>query len=140
LDYTPGGWEERELFECLQRRLFGELPFAVAARDEIDRFPDRHGGSKIQADASVITGCTGDLFEMIGDVRLGAEIELHIGIDGKTVEALLTHPPPFAVRLHETLINAEARLLADGAFRGPQSLLDFLNGRSRHGLSLSPGV
>lgn len=131
---------KRELFEGFEGGLLGKLPLAVAARNEVDRFPDRHGGSKIQADASVITGCTGDLFEMIGDVRLGAEIELHIGIDGKTVKALPTHPPPFAVRLHETLINAEAGLLADSAFRGPQSLLDFLNGRSRHGLSLSPGV
>jgi hypothetical protein len=66
----------------------------------------------------VITGGTGDFSQAIGDVRLGAEIELHVGIDGKTVKAFLTNTPPFAVSLHKALIDAEAGLLADRAFRG----------------------
>jgi hypothetical protein len=80
----------------------------------------------------MIAGGAGDLSEPIGYVGLGAEIELHVRVDGKAVKAFLTNAPPFAVRLHESLIDAEAGLLADGTFRVAQPPFHLLYRRSTH--------
>src|SRR6476646_1145447 len=135
LEYTPLVRRKSELFERFEGGLLGELPLTTTARDEIDRFAYRHRRPEVQAHASVSTGRTGDFLQAIGHIRLGAEVKFHVRIEGKAVKAFLTHAPPFAVRLHEPLIDAEAGALADGAFHGAQPLFDLLNRRSRHPLS-----
>jgi len=121
-----------ELFEGFKRGVFGEGPLATAAGHKVNGFPDGHGRAKVQAHTAVITDGAGDVLEAIGHVGLRAEIKLHIGIDRKAVKALLTDTPPFAVRLHEPLIDAEAGLLADGALYVAQSLFDLLDRQWRH--------
>jgi hypothetical protein len=120
------------LFEGFQRGLFREGSLATAAGHEIDGLADGHGGAEIQAHAPMVAGGARNFPESIGDIRLRAEIELHVGIDRETVKALLADAAPFPVRLHKPLIDAEAGPLTDGAFHGCQSGFDFLNRRCRH--------
>ena len=74
----------------------------------------------------MITGRTGDFFETVRYVWLGSEIKLHVSIDREAVEAFLADAPPLTIRLHEPLIDAKARLLADRAFRVTHPALDLL--------------
>ena len=120
------------LFERFERGIFSELPFTPATGDEIDRFTHRHRRAKIQAHAPVIACRTGNFSEPIGDIGLGTEVKLHVGIDRKTVKAFLTHGPPLAVRLDEPLVDSKAGLLADRAFRLAESLFNLLDGQSCH--------
>jgi hypothetical protein len=138
--YTPVVKRKRELFEGFEGGVLGELPLTSSARDEVDRFAYRHGRPEVQAHPSVITGRARDFLEPIRYIWLGAEVELHICIEGEAVKAFLTDAPPFAIRLHEPLIDSEAGTLADGAFYGAQPLFDLLNRRSRHRPFLPRGV
>ena len=116
-----------ELFERFERRILGEFALASAAGDKIDRFPHGHSRPKIQTHSAVITDRTGDFSQPIRDVRLRPELELHIGIYGEAVNTLPAHTPPFAVRLHESLIDAEIGLLADRALGRAEPSFDLLD-------------
>ena len=80
----------------------------------------------------MITGRTGDFFETVRYVRLGSEIKLHVSIDREAVETFLADAPPLTIRLHEPLIDAKARLLADRAFRVTHPAFDLLDCQCGH--------
>jgi hypothetical protein len=63
---------------------------------------------------------------------LRAQIKLHVGVNGKAVVALLADSPPFAVGLHESLIDSETRPFTDCALYGGEALFDFFGGQGRH--------
>jgi hypothetical protein len=56
----------------------------------------------------MITGRARDLFQAIRNVRLGAQIKLHIRVDGKAVVAFFADATPFTIRLRKPLINSKA--------------------------------
>jgi hypothetical protein len=121
-----------DLFECFQRRRLGKGLVAAQAGDEIDGFSDGHGDAKIEAHPFMIAGLARDFFEPVRHVRLRAQVELHVGIDGKAVVASFAHAAPFSVGLHEALINAECVLLANGTLNGGEPRFNFLDGRAGH--------
>jgi hypothetical protein len=123
----------QELFEGFKRGLFREGPFAIPASDEVDGFTDRHGRPEIQAYPPMVARGAGDFFEPVGDIRLGAQVELHVGVNREAIEALLADPPPLAVWLHKSVIDAKVGFLTNGTFDSRQAGFDFLNGRSGHG-------
>jgi hypothetical protein len=75
---------------------------------EIDGFSDRHGDTKIEAYASLIAGRTGHFFKPVGDIRLCAQVELHIRVDWEGVVAFSADASPFTVRLHKAFIDPKA--------------------------------
>jgi hypothetical protein len=75
---------------------------------EIDGFSDGHGGTKIEVYASLIAGRTGHLLEPVGDIRLRAQVELHICVDWEGVVAFSTDAAPFTICLHRALIDPKA--------------------------------
>ncbi|HKC94367.1 MAG TPA: hypothetical protein VKB81_10165, partial [Nitrospira sp.] len=129
--YTRVG-KEGALFEGFQRGFLREGALAIAAGYEIDGLANGHGGTEIQAYTTMVAGGARDFLEPIRHVRLRAEIELHVGVDWKTVEAFLADATPFAICLHKPLIDPEAGSLADGALHCCQPRFDFLNCQSRH--------
>ena len=74
----------------------------------------------------------GDFLESQRYIGLGPEVELHVGIDRKRVEALLAEPSPISVRSHESFINGEAGLFADGAGDCVQAPFNFLLRKRYH--------
>lgn len=80
----------------------------------------------------MVAGCAGDLLESIRHVRLGAEIEFHIGVDREAVETFLADAPPFAIILHKPLIDSETAAFADGALNRGKPGFDGFDGRIRH--------
>lgn len=56
----------------------------------------------------MIAGRTGHLLESIGNVRLCAQVKLHICVDRERVVAFPTNASPFTVRLHKPFIDPEA--------------------------------
>ena len=74
----------------------------------------------------------GDFLEPEGYIGLCSEIELHVGVDRKRVEALLTEPSPVTIRPHKPFINGETRLFADGAGDRVQTSFDFLLSQRNH--------
>jgi len=88
--------------------LLGEGFFAAVAGQEIDRLSDGHGGAKIEAQALVIAGRAGHLLEPVGDIRLCAQVELHIRVNGEAVEAFFADAPPLTIRLCKALVDSEA--------------------------------
>ena len=121
-----------DLFECFQRRRLGKGLMTTQAGDEIDGFSDGHGDSEIEAHPFVIAGLARDFFEPVGHVRLRAQVELHVGIDGEAVVASFADATPFPIGLHEALINAECVLLANGALNRAEPRFNFLDGRAGH--------
>mgnify|MGYP007034351200 CR=1 FL=1 len=97
-----------ELFKGLQRGLLGKGFLAAVAGQKIDRFADGHGGAKIEAYALEIAGRTRHLLKPVGDIRLGAQVELHVRVNGEAIEAFFTDPAPFAIRLRKSLIDSKA--------------------------------
>lgn len=63
----------------------------------------------------MVAGGAGDFLEPERHVGLCPEIEFHIGIDWKRVEALLTETSPISVRSHKPFVDGKARLFADRA-------------------------
>lgn len=80
-----------------------------------------------------------DFLEPIRHIRLRAEIEFHVGVDWKTVEAFLADTTPFAIRLHKSLIDPEAGSFANGASYACQPRFDFLNCQPGHCVLLLQG-
>jgi len=124
--------KEGALFEGFQRGFLREGALAIAAGYEVDGLSNRHRSPEVQAHTTMVAGGAGNFLEPIRHIRLRAEIELHVGVDWKTVEAFLADATPFAIRLHKPLIDPEAGSLADGALHGCQTRFDFLNCQSRH--------
>lgn len=85
----------------------------------------------------MITGGTGNLSQAIGHVRLGAEVEFHIGVDREAVETFLADAPPFAVFLHKPLIDPETGSFAHGALDCGKPGFDGFDGRVRHNVRVS---
>ncbi|SLM47967.1 protein of unknown function [Nitrospira japonica] len=124
--------KESCLFEGFQEGLFRKGTLAVQTGHEVNGFTDGHGDPEIQADPAMIAGGTGDLLQPVGHIRLGAQIEFHVCIDRKAIEAFLAHPAPFTVGLHEALVDAEAGPLADRTLHGGQPGFDVRNGEMGH--------
>jgi len=82
----------------------------------------------------------GDLLESIGHVRLGAEIEFHIGVDREAVETLLADAPPFPVGFHESLIDPETAAFTDSALDRGQPVFDGFDGWVRHDVRVLGGA
>lgn len=80
----------------------------------------------------MVAGRAGNLLESIRHVRLGAEIEFHIGIDREAIETLFADAPPFAIILHKALINSETAAFADGALNRGKPGFDGFDGWIRH--------
>jgi len=80
----------------------------------------------------MIAGRAGNVLESIGHVRLGAEIEFHISIDGEAVEAFFTDAPPFPVGFHQSLIDPKTTAFADGALNRGEPGFDSLDSGVRH--------
>lgn len=80
----------------------------------------------------MVAGGARDFSQAVGDIRLRAEIEFHVGVDWETVEAFLADTTPFAIRLHKSLIDPEAGSLTNGAFHACQPRFNFLNCQSGH--------
>lgn len=112
--------------------MFWELVFAGRAGDEINRFPDRHHDPEVQRHSAMSTGRAEHLFESVGDIRLGSEIKLHVGMNWKTVPTFRAHPSPFAVRLHGAVIDREAALFAHRAANSLEPGFDLFHGGSAH--------
>lgn len=131
--YTPQPQAKGDLFKGFQRRPFRELPLTTQAGDEIVSLADRDCGPEVEAHALMVAGGAGDFLEPVGDVRLRALIEFHVRIHREAVVAAFADAPPFAVRLHESLVDTERTLLADGALDRAEPSFDLLNGWSSHG-------
>jgi hypothetical protein len=84
----------------------------------------------------VLTGSTGYLFEAIGDIRLGALVKLHVGVDGKAVSTFHADAPPLTIRLHEAAVDSESIPLANGTMDRRQSLFNFFRRERRHSVPL----
>ena len=54
----------------------------------------------------MLAGSTGNLFEPVGNIRLGALVELHVRVDGKAISTFHADAPPFSIRLHEAAVDA----------------------------------
>lgn len=130
--YTPAAPLKGELFKGFQRGLFREGSTAPTAGDEVDRLPHRHRDPKIKTHPPMVTGGTGNFLEAIRNIRLRAEVELHIGIDGKAVVASFADATPFPVGLHESLINAERAFFANGALDATETLFNLFDGWTAH--------
>ena len=114
------------LFECFQRRLLWKLPFAALAGDEVDRFPNRQRGAKVEVDPTMTAGRAGNLLQAKRHVRLCPEIKLHIGMDRERVETFLADASPVTVGSHESFVNGKAGLFADGTLDRVQATFYFL--------------
>lgn len=115
----------RELFEGFQRGLLGKFGLAAEAGHKVDCFPDGHSNTKIQRDPAVLTGPAGYLFEAIGNIRLGALVKLHVGVDRKAVATFHADSPPLTIRLHEASVNRKSIAFANGAMDRGESLFYF---------------
>lgn len=80
----------------------------------------------------MVTGGAGNLFQSIGHVRLRAQIELHVGMNRKSIVAFLADASPFTVRPLDSFIDPEAGLFANGAGYRAESPLHFLLSDSDH--------
>ncbi len=88
---------------------------ASLAGDEVVGLPHREHDPEIQRDAGFLALGTGDGFHQIGNVRLSALVEFHVGMDRKAVEAFFADALPFAVRLDAARIDKKLTGFADGA-------------------------
>lgn len=128
---------EADLFKRLQRGSLDKLSLTPLTCDKVVGIPYRHSGPKVEAHTPMITGGAGNLLESEGDIRLCANIELHVRVDRKRVKALLADASPVAVSPHESFINSKARLLADGTGDGVQPLFHFLLSQRDHLYSIA---
>lgn len=80
----------------------------------------------------MVTGGAGNLFQTIGHVRLRAQIELHVGMDRKSVVAFFADAAPFTVRSLDSFIDPEAGLFANGAGYRAEAPFHFLLSESDH--------
>jgi hypothetical protein len=113
------------------------LSLTSSTGDEVVGVPYGQSGSKVEVHPTVVTFGAGNLLESERYVRLGSEIELHVGMDGKRVEALLADAPPVAISSHESFIDAKARLLTDGAWDRVQPPFHFLLCERDHAWSIA---
>lgn len=61
----------------------------------------------------MLTAWTGDFLKAIGDIRLGPQIKIHVGIHRETVSTLEADATAFPIRLQGSSVDAERVGLAD---------------------------
>lgn len=131
--YTPTERRVPGLLEGFQRRLFRKLVLAGFAGHEVDGLADRHHDTKVQVHASVLADWAGEFLQPVGYVRLGSQVEFHVGVDGEGVAALETGALPFSIRLHAPAVDREPTGFADGATDRAEPGFDLFDGEG-HGV------
>lgn len=122
-----------------QKRLFGKRTPTMETGHEIAGLPHGHGDAKVERDPALMAMGTHNVFESIGNVRLGLEIKLHIRIDRKVIMAVQTQCFPVPVVSDGSAVNGKPTLFANGALRETELILNVSHIRLWHGACFLSG-
>lgn len=78
-------------------------------------FPNRHHDPEIEGNTASFADRAGYVFQPVGKIGLGSQVEVHISMNREGIATLQTKALPLAIRLQTQAINHKGIGLADRA-------------------------